>query len=220
MHGYPSISIMVSFLLHSYEVMLACWSEEPEQRPTFPKLHRIFDTFLGKHTQDRYPYMEVLSRSYHFDRLDPKTPEPDQTPINLDIEGASSANRQLANGASFEQSASLELTNSLSITQHSPQRSPHGSHHSSRQDIRAELIQQLSRERERGVTGEGIEMENSRYVGTPFPQSCNNDSAPHETSFENAFASHLEHRLTSLPQESLHSHPHASGPGSRAPNET
>ena len=209
----------ISFPLHSYEVMLECWNETPEQRPSFPRLHKTFDTFLGKHTQDRYPYMEVLSRSYHFDTLEPKTPELDQTPVNLDIEGTSAernTERQLANGASFEQSASLELTSSLPIAQ----RSPHGSHHSSRQDVRAELIRQMSWEREGGVTGEEIEMESTRYVGSPLPQSGNSTSVPHPASFQENLAFRLEQRLNTVPQEYLHSHPHATGLSSRVPNET
>ena len=53
--------------------MLRCWSEEPSERPKFSELHKIFDRYLGIHIQDRYPYIELQSQPYQFDRLAPKT---------------------------------------------------------------------------------------------------------------------------------------------------
>jgi hypothetical protein len=53
--------------------MLHCWSEEPEERPKFSELHKLFDKFLGIHVQDRYPYIEIQGQSYGFDLLAPET---------------------------------------------------------------------------------------------------------------------------------------------------
>lgn len=71
--------------------MLHCWSEAPEERPKFSELRKLFDRFLGIHIQDRYPYMEIQSQPYRFDRLAPETgqgadeegKEQGKTPIEL-----------------------------------------------------------------------------------------------------------------------------------------
>ena len=198
--------------------MLQCWSDQANQRPTFPKLHQIFDKYLSKHTQDRYPYIELLSKPYHFDKLEPKTPDPEQAPVNLDFEVTDvdendvPADRVQGRTATMsDQLPVLEPNTVLSATHNSPHFSPHislqpsphrsplASLHSSRQDIRAELIRQLSWERD-GVVGEEVEMEDTRYVGSPLR---NETSKPREreSARQENFAEHLEQRLTNLPQK-------------------
>ena len=58
------------------------------ERPKFSELHKLFDRFLGIHIQDRYPYIELQSQPYRFDRLAPETgqgtdEEGEEVPINL-----------------------------------------------------------------------------------------------------------------------------------------
>ena len=61
---------------------------EADERPDFAELHKMFDGFLTQHTQDNYPYMEVLSKAHHLEDTTayPEMQDKEQTPINLDIE--------------------------------------------------------------------------------------------------------------------------------------
>ena len=96
MHGLRSPSILSLSL--SYEVMLQCWSEDKEDRPSFGKLHIIFDQFLSKHIEDRYPYMEV--QMYTFDKLEPQPSTMTQdsvASISIDIESGISESTYLRN---------------------------------------------------------------------------------------------------------------------------
>ncbi|KFB47565.1 AGAP008813-PA-like protein [Anopheles sinensis] len=47
-----------------YDVMLLCWSENPNLRPTFDKLAMVFNAMLPKELQDHYmalndPFMQA-----------------------------------------------------------------------------------------------------------------------------------------------------------------
>jgi proto-oncogene tyrosine-protein kinase Ret len=56
-----------------FEVMLKCWHPEPTGRPKFPELHKLFDYFLSRHTQEQYPYIDMNeSEPYTYDHLDYK----------------------------------------------------------------------------------------------------------------------------------------------------
>ena len=75
--------------------MLHCWQENPEDRPKFSELNKVFDRFLGIYIQDKYPYIEIQNQPYRFDRLAPETGqgasnedgEQGDNPINLsDVE--------------------------------------------------------------------------------------------------------------------------------------
>ena len=67
--------------LHSYEVILKCWNEHPEQRPMFNDLYRTFDSFLSKNTHESNPYIELLGQEDAGKEL--KTPQLDRTSVNL-----------------------------------------------------------------------------------------------------------------------------------------
>lgn len=78
-----------SIFPNSYEIMLDCWQYMPLDRPKFSDLHSIFDKFLSKYIQDRYPYIEIQTGPpYSFDKLEPITctMKDDQGPINFEIE--------------------------------------------------------------------------------------------------------------------------------------
>lgn len=52
---YPQSNyIILSFPLHSYDVMLDCWREKPEDRPSFVKLRKRFDGLLAKQKNALY----------------------------------------------------------------------------------------------------------------------------------------------------------------------
>ena len=54
--------------------MLHCWSENPEERPNFCELRKVFDRFLSIHIQDHYPYIEIqINLPNCYDRLAPET---------------------------------------------------------------------------------------------------------------------------------------------------
>ena len=60
--------------------MLHCWSENPEDRPKFGQLRKVFDRFLSIHIQDHYPYIEIqVNQPYQFDRLAPETGQRNQS---------------------------------------------------------------------------------------------------------------------------------------------
>lgn len=69
--------------------MQECWEADATERPSFPELHHTFDKFLTQHTQDHYPYMELLYTAPHHpdttDTTDARQHDMDHTPINLDI---------------------------------------------------------------------------------------------------------------------------------------
>ena len=155
--------------------MLDCWSLEPEDRPSFSQLHKIFDDFLVKHTENNYPYMEVLSTPYHVDSTQPaETHEADPTPINLDIEitdmDAGTAVTSTAGNAHRKRSASHNQPrrdlNLRLVT--SERRSSLRSFraHSPIQDIEAELLRQANWVRNED-TEDGQELVNTRYVPSP-----------------------------------------------------
>lgn len=53
-----------------FEVMHQCWHPHPNGRPSFPKLHKIFDYFLSRHTQELYPYIDMdATAPYTYDHL-------------------------------------------------------------------------------------------------------------------------------------------------------
>ena len=175
--------------------MVECWNELPEQRPKFSKLHRIFDSYLSKNTQESYPYIELVAKSYEFDNLE--SAKPDQAPVNLDIEvtdvnGATSSslpNSHGINGSASNHLPKLELatrapnttTNRLSVAQFTP---PHLQHASlaPRQSLQMEHLRQLYLDTEdRRTGGEEMEMVDTRYVGfLPGYGSSNNVSQDEE----------------------------------------
>lgn len=54
--------------------MHQCWHPEPKGRPKFSDLHRLFDYFLTRHTQESYPYIDMDSNiPYMYDHLLHKT---------------------------------------------------------------------------------------------------------------------------------------------------
>ena len=55
-----------------YDIMLRCWREQQQDRPSFPELRSLFDQFLTVYIQDHYPYIELQS-SNHYERLVPET---------------------------------------------------------------------------------------------------------------------------------------------------
>ena len=68
--------VTVFFIDHAnrYEIMHRCWHPNPNGRPTFSDLHKLFDHFLSKHTQEKYPYIEMDANTpYFFDRLTPQS---------------------------------------------------------------------------------------------------------------------------------------------------
>ena len=54
--------------------MHQCWHPNPSGRPKFSDLHQLFDRYLTKHTQEKYPYIDMDSNvPYTFDHLTPKS---------------------------------------------------------------------------------------------------------------------------------------------------
>ena len=50
--------------------MHQCWHPEPKGRPKFTDLHKLFDYFLSRHTQEQYPYIDMDSMEpYTYDHL-------------------------------------------------------------------------------------------------------------------------------------------------------
>ena len=137
--------------------MLDCWSMEPEERPEFSKLHEIFDAFLSKQTQDKYPYMEVLSKPYYMNKVDNDEPEhPGSNQLNINITDVDSGERNIFKGAntvkksaSFNQLGNLKLVtsesnHSLQNTAQNTQRLGHTTFpRASFQHMQAELSQQI-----------------------------------------------------------------------------
>ena len=152
---------------------------EPEERPNFLELNKTFDSFLRKQTQDKYPYMEVLSKPYHHDTVKP-APTESLVVVNLDIEVTDTdlgnedsirASRVLKS-ISYNEFGSLQVKSSLS---HQSLRSltnreslnlagtPTGSIHS----LHAELIRQISWGQNLDEAGGEVVLVNDRYVDEP-----------------------------------------------------
>ena len=54
--------------------MHRCWHPSPSGRPKFSDLHKLFDYYLTKHTQEKYPYIDMETNTpYSFDQLTPKS---------------------------------------------------------------------------------------------------------------------------------------------------
>ena len=54
--------------------MHQCWHPDPRGRPNFADLHKLFDHFLAKHTENLYPYIDMDSTTtYSFDHLKPRS---------------------------------------------------------------------------------------------------------------------------------------------------
>lgn len=160
--------------------MLNCWSLEAEERPSFPELHKTFDSFLTTHTQDNYPYMEVLSKPYHLDNAEPtENPDTDPTPVNLDIEITDvdgDAETRTRVGTHLARSVSHYQPRHLGIVQsesHFSLRSYGSDIHSSIQDIKAELQRQTSWRSEGGTDGQ--EFVETRYVVSPTTTKHSNN---------------------------------------------
>ena len=180
----------------SYEVMLSCWSEDPDQRPKFSKLHDIFDQFLSRHTQDKYPYMELqTSPPYIFDKLDPlsNATNPDTTPINLDVEEEQLGVRLCPTDNRLAGTHLPVPENRLSI------RSALSSQWGSDQDVRLldteiDRISQLSIP----VGRDGKEPE-TRYVESPVPpRNRTSMLVVPDLSIKDDLIAHLERRLSNL----------------------
>ena len=150
--------------------MLDCWSLEHEERPNFPQLHKIFDDYLTQQTKEHYPYMEVLSKPYHFSEdtnaVVNITIDADPTPINLDIEitdvdavdfTSDARTQELTRSASHcEPRTHLGLTQSASNL----------SLRSLQENMQAEMARQ-SDWLVVGERGEGREGGDTRYVDSP-----------------------------------------------------
>ena len=171
--------------------MLDCWSLEAEDRPTFPRLHGIFDEFLTTQTQENYPYMEVLSKPYHLDIVEPtENPDTDRTPVNLDIQitdvdadeettpvriGA----RGLARSISHNEPRNLRIVASdshLSLRDVATPRSANISTHSSIHDMQAELLRQASWQTDDNIGDGSHVLVNTRYVESPTTLSRHNST--------------------------------------------
>ncbi len=46
-------------MFFSYEVMLHCWCENDEDRPSFSELRQRFDKFVSLYIQENHPYIEI-----------------------------------------------------------------------------------------------------------------------------------------------------------------
>lgn len=162
--------------------MLDCWGLEVEERPSFPQLHKTFDDFLIQQTEHKYPYMEVLSKPYHLDNLEPtENPDPEPTPINLDIEitdvdsdsttkHSTRLNTNLSRSVSHNVPRNLRIVNSESHNSLSNFGSQDMPHRHSLQDIQAELLRQATWQTQVDSNGELV---NTRYVVSPTAPSRN-----------------------------------------------
>ena len=198
--------------------MLDCWSFEPEDRPSFSELRKTFDKFLTTQTQDKYPYMEVLSKPYYLDTVQPKPAEPEPAVINLDIEITDiDADQQqdnkresrISNSHSFSELGNLRLTTSesrrslRSLTELSVHGSQAGTPLGSMHNIHAELIRQLSWERNDDADGDEKRFVDTRYVESPTSAgvSRKNTRTQRDAHVHENLAATLEEKLTSLPQQ-------------------
>ena len=176
--------------------MLSCWNDEPEQRPKFSQLHDVFDQFLSRHTQDKYPYMELQTNPpYTFDKLEPlsNTTNQDNAPVNLDMVGEEPTVRLRATDNRLTGTHSLQLPvpeNRLSTL------SERSSRWGSDQDIRLmdteiDRISQFSMSMEKEP--------DSRYVESPVPPRDRTSMliVP-DISIKDELIAHLERRLSNL----------------------
>ena len=170
---------------------------EPEERPNFQELNKMFDSFLRKQTQDKYPYMEVLSKPYHHDTINP-VPVESEVVINLDIEVTdtdvgnedSITRSRVSKSISFNDFGSLQVKPSLSHhSLHSLARleslnmvgTPTGSIHS----IHAELIRQISWGQNLDEADGEVVLVNDRYVEEPSNTSMSERNTQNQTTILN-----------------------------------
>ena len=163
--------------------------------------------------------MEVLSKPYYLDTVQPKLAEPEPAVINLDIEITDiDADQQqnnirescvVPNSLSFNELGSLRLTTSesrrslKSLTELSVHRSQAGTPIESMHSIHAELIRQLSWERMDDADGDGKTFVDTRYVESPTSAgvSRENTRKQGDAHVQENLAVTLEEKLTSLPQQ-------------------
>ena len=163
--------------------------------------------------------MEVLSKPYYLDMVQPKPAEPEPAVINLDIEitdidadqqqDNKKESRVVPNRLSFNELGSLRLTTSesrrsfQSLTELSVHRSQAGTPIGSMHTVHAELVRQLSWERMDGVDGDGNIFVDTRYVESPSSAgvSRENTRKQGDTHVQENLAATLGEKLTSLPRQ-------------------
>lgn len=156
--------------------MLHCWSQEAEERPSFSQLHKTFDDFLIQQTEHKYPYMEVLSKPYHLDNLEPtENPDHDPAPVNLDmgitdVDMDSTATHSTRFNTNLSRSASHHVPRNQHIVNGESQNSLSNfdsqgiPRRHSLQDIQAELLRQATWPI---IVDSDAELANTRYVVSP-----------------------------------------------------
>ena len=187
MYG-EAYTAVLDFFSCSYEIMLRCWSEDTEERPTFTDLHRIFDQFLSSHTQDHYPYIELqMNPPYSFDKLEPveqAVQTSNEYPVDLNIDSHDPtdiaiipAGQQLQN----RNSHTLQVPAGSRLSSVSAQM------RNSSPDIRmeADRISRLS-----------VDTPETRYVESPVCGSQTNALRASTLSIQDDLIAHLERKLS------------------------
>lgn len=89
--------------------MHQCWHPHPNGRPQFSELHKLFDYFLSRHTQELYPYIDLdTTAPYTYDHLahrDITNYQSEEEMINLEEEAS--------NGAPYSESSGYGSTKDI-----------------------------------------------------------------------------------------------------------
>ena len=189
--------------------MNQCWDSEPDERPRFAELHRIFDEFLGKHVQDRYPYIDLqMTQLYNFDRLEPQLgdnsiAEDGNCPINLDIEDVDAGEPTHVQLRTRED----RLANSLQLQVPANRLSTH-SWPGSEQEVHVHLREVVS---ERVSVERDVAEPEIRYVESPVGPSRNSTLISPDLTTQEDLVTHLEDKLSTLSEHATRNRSHSFG---------